>query len=150
MTTHPDFEEFLLLLEEKQVEYMIVGGYAVAFHGYPRFTKDIDIFFDASPDNVARLQEALIAFGFEREALPDEAFTRKDALLIFGSPPTRVDLLNFIDGVSFADARPNAVRGRYGAAEVSFIGRADLIRNKRATPRAQDKVDADALDGESP
>jgi hypothetical protein len=145
MNTHPDFEELFRLLEEKQVEYMVVGGYAVAFHGYPRFTKDIDIFFDASPVNVERLREVLIDFGFEPDALPEDAFTRKNALLVFGAPPTRVDLLNSIDGVSFAEARSNAIRGRYGAVEVWFIGRADLIRNKRATPRAQDKVDADEL-----
>ena len=65
MSTHPDFEDFLRLLEERRVDYMIVGGYAVAFHGFPRFTKDIDVFFEASPANAARLRAALVAFGFQ-------------------------------------------------------------------------------------
>ena len=70
MNIHPDFEELLRLLEEHGVDYMIVGGYAVAYHGYPRFTKDIDVFFDATNDNVGRLRQALIAFGFPEQDLP--------------------------------------------------------------------------------
>ncbi len=74
MNTHPDFEELLRLLEEHRVDYMIVGGYAVAFHGYPRFTKDIDVLFRADNDNAMRLRDALCAFGFSREDLPFDAF----------------------------------------------------------------------------
>ncbi|NIA14721.1 MAG: hypothetical protein GWP08_11630 [Nitrospiraceae bacterium] len=145
MNTHPDFEELFRLLEENLVDYMIVGGYAVAFHGYPRFTKDIDIFFDASPANVARLREALISFGFEPQDLPEETFTARGNILTFGVAPSRVDLLNDIDGVHYADAKPNVARGVYGSVEVTFIGRDELIQNKQATPRAQDKVDAEEL-----
>jgi hypothetical protein len=145
MNTHPDFEELFRLLEENQVDYLIVGGYAVAFHGHPRFTKDIDIFFDATPENIGRLQATLVAFGFERENLPDSAFTTMGNVLVFGIEPSRVDLLNRIDGVAFADAKSSFVRGRYGKVDVSFIGRDALIRNKRSTQRPQDKVDADAL-----
>jgi len=145
MTTHPDFEELFRLLEDHHVDYMIVGGYAVAFHGYPRFTKDIDVFFEPSPENVARLRAALVAFGFEPQDLPEKAFTTRGNILTFGVPPTRVDLVNDIDGVRYADAKPNVVRGAYGGVEVTFIGRDELIQNKRATPRAQDKVDAEEL-----
>lgn len=145
MNTHPDFEELFRLLEEHGVDYMIVGGYAVAFHGYPRFTKDIDIFFDASPENVARLRSVLIAFGFNEEDLPQESFTAADTVLSFGIAPTRVDLLNDIDGMRFADAKSNVVRGTYGAVQVAFIGRDDLIRNKRASAREQDRVDIDQI-----
>ncbi len=145
MNTHPDFEELFRLLEENRVDYMIVGGYAVAFHGYPRFTKDIDLFFDASLDNVARLREALVAFGFEPGDLSEEAFTTRGNILTFGVAPSRVDLINDIDGVRYSEARPDAVRGSYGRVEVSFIGRDALIQNKRATSRRQDKVDAEAL-----
>lgn len=145
MNTHPDFEELFRLLEEHHVDYMIVGGYAVAFHGYPRFTKDIDVFFDASPENVARLRSVLIAFGFNEEDLPQESFTAADTVLSFGIAPTRVDLLNNIDGVRFEEAKPNVVRGTYGAVAVSFIGRDDLIRNKRASGRQQDQVDVDQI-----
>ena len=145
MNTHPDFKELFQLLEEHRVDYLIVGGYAVAFHGYPRFTKDIDIFFECSPENIARLRTALVAFGFTQADLPEEAFAVKGNILTFGVAPSRVDLLNDIDGVRYADAKPNGVRGTYGDVEVTFIGRDDLIRNKRDTPRAQDKVDAEEL-----
>jgi hypothetical protein len=74
MNIHPDFEELLRLLEEHGVEYMIVGGYAVAYHGHPRFTKDIDVFFQPSEHNAKRLRQALLAFGFREEDLPLEAF----------------------------------------------------------------------------
>jgi len=145
MNTHADFEELLRLLEDHRVDYMIVGGYAVAFHGYPRFTKDIGIFFERSPENVSRLRAALVASGFEEEDLPEEAFSAEGNVLSFGVAPSRVDLVNAIDGVRYADAKPNAVRGAYGGVEVSFIGRDELIQNKRAASRAQDKADVEQL-----
>jgi hypothetical protein len=145
MSIHPDFEDLLRLLEEYDVEYMIVGGYAVAYHGHPRFTKDIDVFFQRSADNAGRLRQALIAFGFQEEDLPLEAFTTVGNVLTFGVVPTRVDLINEIDGVTYEEARPNVVRGTYGGVEVAFIGFDDLIRNKKATPRAKDKGDVEEL-----
>ena len=145
MNTHPDFEELLQLLEEHRVEYMIVGGYAVAYHGHPRFTKDIDLFFQVTDENVHRLRQTLVAFGFLEEDLPLEAFTTVGNVLTFGLAPTRVDLLNDIDGLTYGEARPNVVRGAYGGVEVTFIGFADLIRNKTATPRAKDKGDVEEL-----
>ena len=145
MNIHPDFEELLRLLEEHDVDYMIVGGYAVAYHGYPRFTKDLDVFFDASDENVGRLREALMAFAFRGEDVPPNAFTTKGNILTFGTAPTRVDLINEIDGVTFEDAKPNVVRGTYGEVEVAFIGREDLVKNKQATPRAKDKGDVEEL-----
>lgn len=145
MTIHADFEELLRLLEEHEVDYMVVGGYAVAYHGCPRFTKDLDLFFDASDANVARLRKALVAFGFLEEDLPHEAFVAKGNILTFGVTPARVDLLNEIDGVSFEEARPSAVMGTYGGARARFIGLADLVKNKRATSRTKDKADAEEL-----
>jgi len=145
MNIHPDFEELFRLLEEHRVEYMIVGGYAVAFHGFPRFTNDIDIFFNSSVENVTRLREALISFGFIEKDLPEEAFTKKGNILTFGVAPSRVDLFNDIDGVTFSDAKTKSVRGTYGRIQVTFIGFEDLIRNKKATPRPKDKLDVDAL-----
>jgi hypothetical protein len=127
---------------------MIVGGYAVAFHGYPRFTKAIDVFFDARVDNVARLRAALTDFGFEEDHVPETSFTTIGNILTFGIAPTRVDLLNSIDGVCYADARPNLVRGKYGTVDVNFIGRADLDQNKKSTSRSQDTVDVQELQSE--
>ena len=145
MNIHPDFEELLRLLEGHGVEYMIVGGYAVAYHGHPRFTKDIDVFFQMSEDNAGRLRQALIAFGFREEDLPLEAFMTVGNVLTFGVVPTRVDLVNEIDGVTYEQARPNVVRGNYGGVEVTFIGFDDLVRNKKATPRTRDKGDIEEL-----
>jgi len=145
MNIHPDFEELLRLIEEHGIEYMIVGGYAVAYHGYPRFTKDIDLFFRMTSENALRLRQALVKFGFNEENLPLDAFTTAGNVLTFGIAPARVDLLNEIDGVTFDEARPNAVRGRYGNVDVTFIGLADLVKNKKATPRIKDKGDVEEL-----
>ena len=145
MNIHPDFEDLLRLLEEHGVEYMIVGGYAVAYHGHPRFTKDIDVFFQLSEDNVGRLRQALIAFGFREEDLPLEAFMTVGNVLTFGVVPARVDLINEIDGVSFDEAFAERVRSTYGKVSVNFIGLKQLIKNKLASGRPQDEVDARQL-----
>ena len=145
MNIHPDFEQLLRLLEEHGVDYMIVGGYAVAYHGYPRFTKDIDVFFDSAQKNAARLRKALIDFGFHEKDLPPESFTTRGNVLTFGVSPTRVDLINDIDGITYEEARPNVVHGTYGSVKVKFIGFDDLIKNKQATPRARDKGDVEEL-----
>ena len=145
MNIQPDFEEFLRLLEERRVEYMIVGGYAVAFHGFPRFTKDMDIFFDASPENIEPLRRVLVEFGFPEQELPPEMFKTSDTIISFGVEPVRIDLINDIDGIAYSEASARKVRGRYGRVEVSYIGLEDLIRNKRATPRAKDKADVEEL-----
>ncbi len=146
MNIHPDFEELLRLLEEYDTEYMIVGGYAVAYHGFPRFTKDIDLLFRHTKENALRLRKALVAFGFREGDLPIEAFITEGNVLTFGAVPTRVDLLNQIDGVTYDEAHPNIVRGNYGNVEVPFIGLADLLKNKMSTPRTKDKADAEELE----
>jgi hypothetical protein len=145
MNTQPDFEDFLRLLEVHRVDYMIVGGYAVAYHGFPRFTKDIDIFFSDAGDNLVRLQSALVNFGFQPATVPIETLGKPDAMLAVGMEPVRIDLLNRIDGVTFADARANTVRGRYGNVEVTFIGKEDLLSNKRASGRHRDLGDVEEL-----
>lgn len=145
MTTHPDFEDFLRLLEIHRVEYMIVGGFAVAYHGFPRFTKDIDVFYADDRANVTRLQGALVAFGFQADTVPLEALERPHAVLAIGIEPVRIDLLNRIAGITFAEARPRTVRGRYGTVEVTFIGREELLRNKRSTGRQRDLADVEEL-----
>ena len=145
MNIHPDFEELLKLLEEHKVDYMIIGGYAVAYHGYPRFTKDIDVFFRVTPENIHHLREALFTFGFQEEDLPVEAFTTAGNVLTFGAVPSRVDLINTIDGITYEEASQNKVRGRYGEIDVNFIGLNDLLKNKEATPRAKDKGDVEEL-----
>ena len=103
--------------------------------GYPRFTKDIDVFFQVTEENACRLRQVLVDFGFREENLPIEAFTTIGNVLTFGVVPVRVDLINEIDGVTYEAARPNVVRGTYGGVEVTFIGFDDLI--KRHGPKAK-------------
>jgi predicted nucleotidyltransferase len=146
MNTQSDFEELLKLLEENNVAYMIVGGYAVAFHGYPRFTKDIDIFFQHTPNNIKKLKLALYTFGFDKKALPDHIFIEKGNIIKFGIEPVRIDLLNEIDGVLFENIESKTERGRYGEVTVTFIGKEDLIANKKASGRTQDLADLEKLE----
>lgn len=124
---------------------MIIGGYAVAFHGYPRFTKDIDIFFLDSGDNIERLQKSLIGFGFPKSAVPQKLFKKKGDIIQFGVVPMRIDLLNKIPGITFEDAERHVTRGFFGAVEVNFMGKGELIKNKKASGRPQDAVDAGIL-----
>lgn len=145
MNIQSDFEDFLRLLEAHDVDYMIVGGYAVAFHGFPRFTKDIDIFFDLSPANVDRLCHVLVEFGFQKKSVPREAVQTPGNVVVVGVPPVRIDLVNRIDGVTYAEARASTVRGKYGDVDVTFIGLQDLIRNKSSTSRTKDKADVEEL-----
>ena len=145
MNIQPDFEEFLRLLEKNKVRYMIIGGYAVAFHGFPRFTKDIDIFYIDTDENIEKIIKALIEFGFKRENLKQKMFKKKGNVIQFGIEPVRIDLLNEIDGVCFIDAEKNTVSGKYGKVKVKFINKRDLIKNKKATKRLKDKADVEEL-----
>ena len=146
MNTQSDFEELLKLLEENNVAYMIVGGYAVAFYGYPRFTKDIDIFFQRDLGNIEKLKAALCSFGFDKSALPDHFFTEEGNIIKFGIEPVRIDLINKIDGVLFENINSRTVRGQYGEIKVTFIGKEDLITNKKASGHAQDIADLEKLE----
>lgn len=148
MNIQPDFKELLTLLEKHNVDYMIVGGYAVAFHGHPRFTKDIDIFFSSTRENIDKIIAALVEFGFPQTDLNPDIFLSEGNMITFGVAPVRVDFLNQIDGVNYDHARPKCIRGRYSDIEVTFIGREDLLKNKRSTERTKDKADVEELTGE--
>lgn len=146
MTIQQDFRELLRLLEEKEVDYLIIGGYAVAFHGYPRFTKNLDIFFRNSPENIQRLRKALIEFGFRSIDIPEHVFSEKGNILVFGVSPVRIDLLNEIDGISFDEAFRTSIKSVYDGLQARFIGYDELLRNKNATPRMSDKGDVEELE----
>lgn len=146
MNTQPDFEELLSLLSKHRVEYMVVGGYAVAYHGYPRFTKDLDVFYKPSEENVRRLKSALIEFGFTSLDVEGLAFEKSGEIICFGVEPVRVDLINQIDGITFSDAVSEVDIGNYGLTAVVFIGKRHLVLNKKATSRLKDKVDAEELE----
>ncbi|MBN1576042.1 MAG: nucleotidyltransferase [Chitinispirillaceae bacterium] len=145
MNIQQDFEELLKLLEGNSVQYIIIGGYAVAYHGFPRLTKDIDFFFDNSKENVKKIILSLIAFGFPEADLDVETFTTEGNIITFGVEPVRVDFINQISGVKFDEAWNNKVRGKYGKVEVNFIGLMELLKNKSSTNRPKDKLDAEEL-----
>jgi len=145
MIIHADFRELLQLFENHNVDYMIVGGYAVAFHGYPRFTKDLDIFYRISNDNIARLSAALVEFGFTPQDIESAKLSEPGDLVAFGFPPARVDLLNQIDGVTFNDAESSVVMTEIDGLKVRFIGRDHLLQNKMSTSHLQDKLDVEKL-----
>jgi len=146
MKIETHFKELLALLEDESVEYVIVGGYAMAYHGYPRFTKDIDIFFRNSKENIKRIRAALMRFGFSATDLPDSLFAETGNIAQFGVVPLRVDIINDIDGVGFDEACANSTRGKYGDIEVTFIGKTELIKNKKASGREQGLLDAGKLE----
>lgn len=141
-----DFVELFRCLNAHKAEYLIVGGYAVAFHGYPRFTGDLDLFVNPDPQNAIRVLAALEEFGFSGLGLAKEDFQTPDQLVSLGYPPERVDIVCAIDGVNWKETWAARFPGSFGGTEVFFIGRTELVRNKRASGRPQDRVDADALD----
>ena len=145
MVTQRDFEELLALFNAHHVEYLIVGGYALAFHGVPRFTGDLDLLVRPGHENSARILAALADFGFESAGLTPADFERPDHVVQLGVPPVRVDLITSITGVTWAEAASGRVEGRYGEARVSYLGRKELVANKRATARKRDLADLEAL-----
>ncbi|MFH1571820.1 MAG: hypothetical protein ABIL09_27770, partial [Gemmatimonadota bacterium] len=120
-------------------------GYALAFHGAPRTTGDLDILVRPHPDNAERILRALADFGFASLGLQAEDFTQADRVVQLGYPPVRVDLITSLSGVSWDQVEAGLVEGAYGPAAVRFIGRADLVANKRATGRRKDLADLEAL-----
>ncbi len=146
MEVQPDFKELLALFNAHDVEYMIVGGYALAFHGAPRFTGDLDLYVKPTPDNARRILNALREFGFESLELTPRDFQEPDKVIQLGVPPVRVDILTAISGVSWDQAEASQVEGTYGDVPVYFIGRDQLVANKRAAGRKRDLADLEALD----
>ena len=145
LTLHNDFADFLRLLNERNVRYIVVGGYAVAYHGYPRYTGDLDVFVEASPENAARLVEVYGEFGFDRSALKPAMFIVPDNVVRIGHEPVRLEVLTSITGVAFADAYVRRIEVEVNGLSVPFISLVDLIKNKLATGRGKDRVDAETL-----
>ena len=148
MALNKDFRDLFASLNDAGAEYLLVGGYAFAVHAHPRFTKDLDVWVNPTPDNAARVMRALRAFGAPLRGLTEQDLAHPDLILQMGVPPNRIDVVTGIDGVDFAEAWPARVPTGYGDQTVQVIGRAHLLRNKRATGRPQDQLDADALEHE--
>jgi hypothetical protein len=146
VTLDADLRELLALLTERRVDFLVAGGHAVAFHGYPRHTDDLDLLVRPEADNAIRVIDALASFGFGGVGLTVDDFTADDRVIQLGYAPNRVDLLTRLWGVDFAAAWARRVAGRLDDVDVAFLSRIDLIANKRATARPQDLADADALE----
>jgi hypothetical protein len=145
MEVQPDFKELLALFNEHRVSYVIVGGYALALHGAPRFTGDLDIYVKPDRDNARRIVAALDAFGFASLGLKATDFEQPDQVVQLGFAPVRIDLITSITGVSWDEAVVGRVSSTYGDVPVYYIGREQLVSNKRATGRKRDLADLEAL-----
>jgi hypothetical protein len=142
-----DWSEFLSLLIGEGARFLLVGGHAVAAHGEPRLTEDLDVFVEASAQNSARLRRALIAFGFGEQAPTEEELAKPGNVWMLGRKPWRIDILNRIDGVSFAEAWKGRVEADFVTKPLYVIGHAELLANKRASGRPKDLADVAALEG---
>jgi hypothetical protein len=145
MNLQKDLKELVELLTELDVRFLIVGAFAVAYHGYPRYTADIDLFVDNSVENADRLLEAIRRFGFGNIGLTQEDFVQNDRVIQLGVAPNRIDLLTFISGVSFEEAWATHEVSKLGELSVPFISRDMLKRNKAASGRSQDLADLEHL-----
>jgi predicted nucleotidyltransferase len=143
---HSDFLDLLRSLNAHRVRYLIIGGYAYSLHVEPRFTKDIDLWIEASLKNAGRLLQALRKFGAPVDNLTESDLARPGLLYVFGVPPLRVDVLNRIKGQDFTAAYARRVRFRFEGLTVPVVCRADLVRLKRAAGRPQDLVDLRKLE----
>jgi len=141
-----DFKEFIASLNDNGVRYLVVGGYAVALHGHPRYTKDIDIWIEMTPENAQRMIAALAQFGFGSLGLRAEDFLEEDQIIQLGYPPARVDLLTTVPGVEFEACYKDRVQIEIDGVMVNFIDLDNLKRSKLASGRLQDLADLENLE----
>jgi hypothetical protein len=146
MILNPDFREFFQLLNDNKVRYLIVGGYAVAYHGYPRYTKGIDVWIWINPDNAARVIKTLIDFGFESLGLKADDFLETDTIIQLGYAPNQIDLIMGMPGVEFESCYIKRIDEEIDGVRLSFIDLESLKKSKRASGRLQDLADLENLE----
>lgn len=144
---NPDFREFIQSLNDNRVRYLVVGGYAVALHGHPRYTQDLDIWISRAPENAVRIVAALKQFGFESLGLLEEDFLAPGQVIQLGQAPNRIDLITSLSGVGFGECYPDRKRIDIDGLDVFFVDEANLKANKRAAGRHQDLADVENLGG---
>lgn len=147
MRLDPDFSEFIGLLNEHEVDYLVVGGHAVALHGHPRYTGDMDVWLRTDVANAERVLAALEDFGFGGLDITREDLLEPDQVVQLGYSPLRLDLMTSLSGVAFEECHKRRVEVEVAGLTVPFISLQDLRRNKRASGRIQDLADLEALDG---
>lgn len=145
MEIQKDFKELLESFNAHNVEYMIVGGYALAFHGAPRYTGDIDLFIKPDNENAQRVMDALDEFGFGSVGIELSDLEYENKVIQLGVPPVRIDIITSISGVTWKDASASKVKGQYGGLPVYFIGLNQFIENKKSIGRKKDIADLEAL-----
>ncbi|MBC8504919.1 MAG: hypothetical protein H8D34_08690 [Chloroflexi bacterium] len=143
---NPDFKEFIQLLNANEVRYLVIGGYAVAFHGHPRYTKDIDILIWAHPSNAERVVDTLRDFGFESLGLAVDDFLDEKAVIQLGYAPNRIYLIMGAPGVEFETCYENRVEEEIEGISISFIDLENLKKAKSASGRLQDLADVENLE----
>ena len=148
MEAQQDFKELLALFNAHDVAYVIVGAYALSYHGAPRYTGDLDILIQPVAENAQQILGALSEFGFGNLGLTLTDFTTPDNVIQLGYPPVRIDLLTSITGVSWEEVNKNKETGTYGGVKVFYIGRTQLVQNKRLTGRKKDLADLESLEEE--
>ena len=136
-----DFKEFIELLNKNKIEYLVVGGYAVGIHGYPRYTGDIDIWIKISNEIADKMVTVLDEFGFGGYEIKREDFLNSNNVIQLGYPPLRIDIIMFIDGVNFEESYSKRVEKVIDGTPINFIGFEELIKNKRASGRDKDIID---------
>jgi hypothetical protein len=145
MEVQKDFKELLALFNAHRVEFLIVGGYALAYHGAPRYTGDLDVYVKPDHENAERILKALSEFGFGSVGIKETDFEHPEKIIQLGHPPVRVDIITSISGVTWDEADRGKTAGKYGGISVYFIGRDQFISNKKATARKKDFADLEAL-----
>lgn len=141
----PDFREFLVLLNSERVEYLLVSGYAVSYHGYPRPTGDLDVWIATDIENARRVRRALDKFGFAQDKRRPEDFQVPHKVFRMGVPPVRIEVLTGVSGVDFAACYARRVEVELDGVAVTLIGREDLLANKKAAGRHEDLDDLEHL-----
>ncbi|HEY5258081.1 MAG TPA: DUF6036 family nucleotidyltransferase [Candidatus Baltobacteraceae bacterium] len=150
MNSNSDLIDLLRALNAEGARYLIVGGYALAFHGHVRATKDVDVFVGTDAENAGRVWRALKAFGAPIAELREADLATPDTFFIMGRAPNQIDIITTIDGVAFERAWKGRRASTYGGVPTHFIGREDLLANKSASGRPQDRLDVEALRQEEP
>lgn len=145
MQLNQDFREFIELLNAKKVEYIIVGGYAVGFHGYPRYTGDIDVWIAVSNANAEKMIEVLREFGFTGLNITTNDFLKDDLIIQLGYEPVRIDILTSVTGLQFADCFEHCVIANFEGLPINFLDLDNLKKNKLATGRQKDLGDIENL-----
>ncbi len=146
MVLNRDLKELLLLLNANKVRYLVVGGYAVAAHGHPRYTKDLDVWIDRNQTNAKKLIKVLEQFGFGSLGLGEKDFLKPDQIIQLGIPPARVEIFTTLKGVDFKKCYPLRLEAKIDGAPVNFIDLENLKKNKKAVGRLQDLADLENLD----